>query len=278
MDLVTIACERDIQDLLLQAHSIDKFIDKPCRHWITVEDESLTPEEWHGLLAPYYTRHKLFLAFPKRPPNDDRFYEPFNLGWRNQQRLKLLTGRLSDSDRVMVLDAKNFFIRPTDLNAITIKHGNGRYIEELPPMAKIWCDYLCEELDLSPPPVYPAPLSTPTIYDVSILRNMKIGDIFQRDVVPAGEVLYYFFHVLEFDSPDDTLLGALRYNDDPNNIEYHIEKAKNSLTHGLHRRARKDMQPAAKMIYINWLITLGLNEKLVNNYVGYAMTDDTWGK
>ena len=28
MDLVTIACERDIQDLLLQAHSIDKFIEK----------------------------------------------------------------------------------------------------------------------------------------------------------------------------------------------------------------------------------------------------------
>lgn len=276
MDLVTIACERDIQDLLLQAHSIDKFIDKPCRHWITVEDESLTPEEWHGLLAPYYTRHKLFLAFPKRPPNDDRFYEPFNLGWRNQQRLKLLTGRLSDSDRVMVLDAKNIFIRPTDLDAIPIKHGNGRYTKELPVMAKLWYDYLCEELGLSPPPVYPAPLSTPTIYDVSILRDMEIGDIFQRDVVPAGEVLYYFFHVSEFDPPSDILLGAVTHLDHQD-IDIHIASANTSFTHGLHRRMRKEMSDEAKKTYSDWLISLGLNSTLVNDYVYYMMTDRSWG-
>jgi hypothetical protein len=278
MDLVTVACQRDIQDLLLQAHTIDKFIDKPCRHWITVEDESLTPEEWHGLLAQYYTRHKLFLAFPKRPPNDDRFYEPFNLGWRNQQRLKLLTGRLSDSDRVMVLDAKNFFIRATDLDAISIRHGNGRYTTELPPMAKLWHDYLCEELKLPSPSVYPAPLSTPTIYDVSILRDMNIEDIFEREVVPAGEVLYYFFHVADFDPPSDILLGAVRHNDNPNDIVNHIRKAQNSFTHGLHRRARKEMNDFAKSLYTDWLISLGLNSTLVNDYVYYMMTDETWGK
>jgi hypothetical protein len=275
MDLVTIACERDIQDLLLQAHSIDKFVNKPCRHWITVEDESLTPEEWHGLLLPYYQRHTLCLTFPTRTVK--HFEPPFTFGWRNQQRLKLLTGRLPDSDRVMVLDAKNLFIRSTDLDAIHIKHGNGRYTTELPPMAKIWHDYLCEELNLPSPPVYPASLSTPTIYEVELLRNINIGDIFEREVVPAGEVLFYFFHASNFDQPSDCLLGALRYNDGPNNIEQHIAAASNSFTHGIHRRARKEMSEQAKLTYANWLTDLGLNSTLVNNYVYYIMSDETWG-
>ena len=126
MDLVTIACKRDIQDLLLQAHSIDKFIEKPCRHWITVEDESLTPEEWHSLLSPYYTRHKLNLAFSKRP--DLEFDAPFTLGWRRQQMLKLATAAKSLDDTVLVLDSKNIFVRSTDLDNWPFKHGNGRYI------------------------------------------------------------------------------------------------------------------------------------------------------
>ena len=275
MDLVTIACERDIQDLLLQAHSIDKFIDRPCRHWITVEDESLTPEEWHGLLSSYYTRHKLFLTFSKRP--DLHFNEPFNLGWRRQQKLKLQTGAITGADRVMVLDAKNFFIRPTVLDDITLRHGNGRYATELPPMAKLWNDFLVNELQLPSPVLKPAPLSTPTIYDVSVLQSLDIENIFERDVVPAGEVLYYFFHVKDFDPPSDVLLGALRYNDNPNDIVNHIRKAQNSFTHGLHRRARKEMNDFAKSLYTDWLISLGLNSMLVNNYVYYEMTDETWG-
>ena len=276
MDLVTIACERDIQDILLQAHSIDKFIDKPCRHWITVEDESLTPEEWHGLLSSYYQRHTLYLTFQPRP--ELQFDEPFNLGWRNQQRLKLSTGKLSDSDRVMVLDAKNFFIKPTVMDAIDIRHGNGRYTDVLPPMAKIWKKYLEDNLKLPSPTHFPASLSTPTIYDVSLLRTLDVDEIFFQDAVPAGEVLFYFFHVDAFDMPSDTLLGALRYNDNPNDIVNHIRKAQNSFTHGLHRRARKEMNDFAKSLYADWLIFLGLNSLLVNDYVYYEMIDETWGK
>lgn len=275
MDLVTVACERDIQDLLLQAHSIDKFIQEPCHHWITVEDESLTPDEWHGILSPYYTRHKLNLTFSKRP--DLEFYEPFNLGWRRQQELKLTAVANCVSDRAMVLDAKNFFIRPTILEDISIRHGNGRYTDVLPPMAKLWHDYLCDELKIPSPPKFPAPLSTPTIYDVNLVKRIPIEGVFLQDVVPAGEVLYYFFHVEDqFDAPSDILLGALMVVDDPNDIPSKIEEARNSYTHGLHRRFRNMMPEISKQIYENWLISLGLNKALVKNYVYYNSNDKAW--
>ena len=286
MDLVTIACERDIQDLLLQAHSIDKFIEKPCRHWITVEDESLTPEEWHGFLLPYYQRHTLYLTFSKRP---DLYYDtPFTLGYRRQQVLKLLAAANVYSDTCLVLDCKNFFIKPVDLGLWPYKNGNGRYtiLEEEPAdfFPRQWINHINSVTNLEIPKKFPTRLATPFACTKKYAKAAVEHPWFERlffhePCIPMTEMFYYYFFVPfdELDLPSHNVGGALSFLDNPNDIQKHIEDAKSQLTHGLHRRARKEMTQANKDIYANWLLTIGLNKTLVENYVYYEMTDTTWG-
>jgi hypothetical protein len=283
MELVTIACERDIQDLLLQAHSIDKFIQEPCHHWITVEDESLTPEEWHGILAPYYTRHKLHLTFSKRP--DLYFDAPFTVGYRRQQLLKLETAAKVTSDTSLVLDCKNFFIRSTKLSDWPYKNGNGRYtfLDEEPEyfLPKQWVNYIHTVTGLEMPSKFPPRLATPfactTEYVRAAVEYPKFDGIFyQTSAIPMTEMFYYYFFVPknQLDSFVIDVGGALGYRDNPNEIDHSIIT---SPTHGLHRRARKEMTLDAKVSYADWLISLGLNKQLVNDYVYYEMTDISWG-
>lgn len=293
MDLVTIACERDIQDLLLQAHSIDKFIEKPCRHWITVEDESLTPEEWHSLLSPYYTRHKLNLAFSKRP--DLEFDAPFTLGWRRQQMLKLATAAKSLDDTVLVLDSKNIFVRPTDLDNWPFKHGNGRYInpEERGEMylPRKWTDFIASKTGMTEPKRHPGVLEAPFAATTSYVKTAVEHPLFEylfvqeEGVIPMAEWHYYYFFVDDalLDSPEHIVCSALDHLSIEGNVDEFVNEQIqfclniNSPTHGIHRQVRK-MMSDSKPTYSDWLVSLGLNKTLVDNYVYYEMTDTTWGQ
>lgn len=285
MDLVTVACQRDIQDLLLQAHTIDKFIDRPCRHWITVEDESLTPEEWHGLLAPYYTRHKLFLTFSKRP--DLEFDAPFTIGYRRQQTLKLITAANVLSDVCLVLDCKNFFIKETSLESWPYTNGNGRYtiLEQEPEyfLPRAWVEYIHTNTNIEKPKVFPSRLATPFACTREYARNaiehpMFEKLFFQTEVIPMTEMFYYYFFVPheKIELSGTHVGGALSAYDNPDDIDYHI-KCATGFTHGLHRKARSVMSMKSKQIYKQWLISLDLNPELVNNYVNFKMTDTSWG-
>lgn len=283
MDLVTIACERDIQDLLLQAHSIDKFIDKPCRHWITVEDESLTPEEWHGLLAPYYTRHKLFLTLSKRP--DLHFDEPFTLGYRRQQTLKLLSVSGITSEVCVVLDCKNIFVKPFTLSHWPYRNGKGKYTtldEEADTFfPRQWIDCIHRKTGLPIPSKFPPRLATPFACMPKYAKRATDHPLFEElffhtdECIPMTEMFYYYFFVPEeeLDQFDVDVGGALRYDNEIENISLDT-----GYTHGLHRKARNNMTQEAKDNYSNWLISLGLNKTLVENYVYYEMTDQTWGE
>lgn len=293
MDLVTVACERDIQDLLLQAHSIDKFIQEPCHHWITVEDESLTPDEWHGILSPYYQRHKLHLTFSRRP--DLYFDPPFTLGWRRQQILKLTTSAMADADHVLVLDCKNIFVRPTNLNDWPFKHGNGRYIyphekgEHYLPTK--WIEYVHQKTGMKSPEKHPgmleAPFAATTKYVRDAISHPQFLDLFMQndDVVPMAEWHYYYFFVPpeELDPPIHLVCSAANHLDIKGDIDEFITEqiifceSIDSPTHGLHRRVRTLMTDDSCEMYSNWLCSLGLNKELVDNYVYYEMTDTTWG-
>ena len=296
MDLVTIACERDIQDLLLQAHSIDKFIEKPCIHWITVEDESLTPEEWHGLLAPYYTRHKLHLTFSQRP--DLTFEEPFNLGYRRQQILKLQAAASVPADNVLVLDCKNIFVRPTDLETWPYKNGIGRYtsldIEPEDFFPRQWIRYVHERTELKIPNKFPPCLATPyavtTKYARAAVNHPLFESLFynKEDFFPMTEMFYLQFFIPNevLEEETDTICSAVSYYDIPNIDDcddhfklmiYYCVDVYNSPTHGLHRKVRRHIPNSAKAIYSEWLKSLGLNSTLVDNYVYFMAKDAVWG-
>ena len=89
MDLVTVTCGRDKKIMGLQSHSIDKFIAKPCTHWVLIEDNTMSIEEWQSYLQPHYTRHSLKLI-KNFLPEEDCVDTVVAQGWHRQQILKFM--------------------------------------------------------------------------------------------------------------------------------------------------------------------------------------------
>lgn len=114
MDLVTVTCLRDYHEMMMQAESMQKFVD-PCTHWVIVNDDDNIISQssyqtfWKNSLEPYYENHTLQLLFPKFDIED------INVGWNRQQYYKLIIGEYIKDD-YLILDSKNFFIKPCNIN------------------------------------------------------------------------------------------------------------------------------------------------------------------
>jgi len=108
MDLLTIACDRDLYLMDSQARSIQKFV-APCTHWIFVNKTQKSRQEWTDLLSPYYTNHKLNLVFT----DDIKTFDDMD-GYNTQQYWKLTAVDIIQSDFV-IIDSKNIFVRNTNL-------------------------------------------------------------------------------------------------------------------------------------------------------------------
>jgi hypothetical protein len=292
VDLVTIACKRDIQDLLLQAHSIDKFIEKPITHYVTVEDTHLSLDQWQDILSPYYTKHTLRLNTYRRDPTLDAVFADwgrFGHGWRRQQYLKLLT--TSDhviSDHALVLDSKNLFVRPTDLYSWPVKHGNGAYLTRDTiftgtnhDIIQGWLLYFSEISGKQIPDKFGRLLETPFVFEKKIVQQMAedfdLEALFlNQDVTPNSEFHTYMFYVDPDELPEekDIICNAIspfdmiegRYDQ---SIRNDVERCLNidSPTHGLHKTVRENLPSKTGMFYTEWLLSLGLNDELVKQYM-----------
>lgn len=106
--LVTVTCGRDLRQMVLQSHSIQKFITCPCTHHVFIEDQTLSISELTDILSPYYTKHQLIVYKDDSNPQ-------INLnGWYRQQIIKINAVNHINED-YLILDSKNFFIKPTSL-------------------------------------------------------------------------------------------------------------------------------------------------------------------
>lgn len=120
MYLATVTCYRDFPQLLLQAESIQKFVE-PCKHVIVINQDNADVDFYYRWLKPYYTNHELVII-----PKIDYFYPVKGLKssleligtsveWRIQQLQKLLLAYEFD-DNYVLLDSKNFFVKPININ------------------------------------------------------------------------------------------------------------------------------------------------------------------
>lgn len=105
--IVTVTCKNDFTSMLRQAESIQKFVE-PCEHLVIIEDENFDKRFWIKHLSKYYTNHKLVLK------SYNHFLRIPQSGWVRQQALKLLAA-LDCPDEYLILDTKDFFIRPCKL-------------------------------------------------------------------------------------------------------------------------------------------------------------------
>ena len=116
MNFVTVTCSTDFDAMLLQSSSLEFVIDN-ITHFVIIQDSKIELEQWQSALSPYYTRHTLVLI-----QNDLSL--KYN-GWRQQQILKLEIAKKINTENYLVLDSKNFFIKPFNITDWDVLHGNG---------------------------------------------------------------------------------------------------------------------------------------------------------
>jgi hypothetical protein len=119
MDLLTVTCNRDFQQMILQAESISKFV-KPCIHWVIINEPDPDINYWRHHLTPYYKNHMLKV----KPRLVESTVEN---GWYTQQLQKIAAAQLILKD-YMVLDSKNFFIKNVDIDNFQHILGNGNQV------------------------------------------------------------------------------------------------------------------------------------------------------
>jgi hypothetical protein len=135
MYLATVTCNRDFQQMLLQAESIQRFLN-PCKHVIIINESVPDIDFWYRWLKPYYTNHELVIipridyAYPSGSIGTRTNYgeiDAVSSGWRSQQLQKMLLAYKYEDD-YLLLDSKNFFIKPTELSEWDNSIGSGSYL------------------------------------------------------------------------------------------------------------------------------------------------------
>jgi hypothetical protein len=130
MYLATVTCYRDFPQLLLQAESIQKFLE-PCKHVIIVNQDNPDIDFYHRWLEPYYTKHELVIIpkiqynYPIKGLLKNLNILGTGIEWRIQQLQKLLLAYEYEED-YLLLDSKNFFIKPANLNQWSSIIGCGK--------------------------------------------------------------------------------------------------------------------------------------------------------
>lgn len=296
MDLLTVVCERDLQDMLLQAESIELFVTEPVTHRILIEDGSQSKEWWTEILSRFYRKHNLVLEWSERPEMEP-FNEPFNYGYRRQMAEKLKLAAKSDQETVLMLDAKNIFIRDVNVHDWPYKLGNGMNakLSDKPAdwFPRQWIDYIHHRTGRPIPKLVPGSMATPfaltTKYVRDAVNNPEFDELFydHSGGIPMTETTLYYFYVPvdEIDPPGPVVMGSMNHMHKPADGDWEREVNTSILsagfydspTHGLHRKVRYLMNNQAKRNYFDWLVSLGFDPILAYDYTYFIMTDQTPG-
>jgi len=194
-DLVTIICSRDRGIQELQSYSLDLMVTNTCNHYVVVEDDKMSIEEWRTILSPYYTRHHLHLIsgtsllLPEHYVNDS----PIKNGWHRSSVLKLLIADKIQSDKYLMLDSKNFFVHQQQLSDWSLTDGNG-LVENYNNRGWNEVNDFCLQHDI-PIPEDAYTSVTPFIYDTTIVKDLIKFDIpslfFNKKKWWSSEVFLY---------------------------------------------------------------------------------------
>jgi hypothetical protein len=176
MDIVTITCGRDRGIQELQSYSLNLMVEASYDHYVVIEDKTLSIDEWDEILSPYYTNHKLHIV-PSMVPekyykNDSRIKN----GWHRSAILKLLIAEKVTSPRYLILDSKNIFIKPQNIDEWPIKDGNG-IVENYTHRSWKEVNEFCTANGISvPTEMYMS--ATPFVVDTKIVKKIINFDIF----------------------------------------------------------------------------------------------------
>lgn len=126
MHVLTVTCWKDRFQFLLQIYSIKKYLRGNFKHFIVINDDIIDRTEknikiWHSLInETYQDRIDYEIIFPEW----DKDWGDCHYGWRSQQVYKFFFYDRILNDYV-ILDSKNFFIRPVNIENFIGMIGSG---------------------------------------------------------------------------------------------------------------------------------------------------------
>lgn len=204
MIINTVTYSKDIHVMLLQAHSIEKFVVSPVVHYVYIQDDRIPFYLWEKALSPIYKKHKLVLLNNKFKIFDD---ESKAQGWNEQQYIKLMLASEMPEGYILSLDSKNLFCAQTDIEKVFFGYEGSLgtdvdvYTSRL-EWVKYWSDWikLIENFTAINSPIQRFP-HTPFVLKSSSLRKMNkhlnVKQLFQeasmKGIKPSEYMLYNFF-------------------------------------------------------------------------------------
>jgi len=261
MDLVTVTCNLDFNQMLLQAESISKFL-KPCTHWVVINDQNIDKQKWETALAPYYHNHTLKLLTP------DWNSIPAWDGWSKQQAYKFTISKYLNDD-YLLLDSKNFFIKSTNIEEWNNIQGCG-LSENLLNKGNKWLPTIqayATKLNIAPATTITC-MQTPYVFKIKEIK--KLGDIdlfvdwFLKHPVTPSEFIFYS-HLINYKEnsqpvckhftlwPKTSAISSKQLN--------YFDLEKNIKVFGVHRRYLEKLNFEQIDVLNEWLIELGFQNK-----------------
>lgn len=225
MYLATVTCNRDFQQMLLQAESIGKFVD-PCDHVIIINEDKPDLDFWYRWLKPYYTNHKLNIIprieykYPlSLSESKNKFIQSdiTSIGWRTQQLQKMLLA-YEFQDDYLLLDSKNFFTKRTNINEWNNIIGSGTFLEStdinhFTTSSKIYSELLKEPLEFYLKPQTPFKITRQSLITKCELSQLAYLLFYpESQGHPASEGIFYSHFV-----KDEMIQFHNSYNPDNRN-------------------------------------------------------------
>ena len=269
MDLVTVTCTRDFEQMILQAHSIDVFLTRPCRHWVFVEDQTTELDTWRQALSPWYKKHKLELL-----PGRHYDIPGINTGWDRQQLIKMEAAKFVRTNTYLVLDSKNFFVKPTNLYNWPVSEGNNLIYDIKRDQPFIpWLTAFCEDYKLSfssaaCEPVTPFRLDTDTVLK---LLDLDVSKIFSNPLDGISEFVLYSIYTQsqgrqlpEGPTANVTIYDQKTLLSDDAAVFEDMYGWPLVCQLGLHRASLENL-PEHPRVFCQWLASKGLELSVINN-------------
>jgi hypothetical protein len=272
MTLVTVTYHAEKEMMRLQADSLELFLDKPCTHIVIIQDRVMTRHEWWSYLKPHYKKHRLKLYSIEEicRLNDDMG------GWYQQQLAKIYVSWSVDTDSYLILDSKNFFIKPTDLDQWSVQEGNGfpalpeipwKQVLDIPfnEMIEDFCRLIEFNTQLPRPEFFLRP-HPPFKINTAHARSMSDYDLIPlftyEGVLPSEFILYQYFN--KDTCKDDRRMCENFFT--PEQVVDRMDLARIALHDqtrmlGIHQRSISPQLSEKKLV--DWLIARGFEKNVV---------------
>ena len=222
MNLVTVTCKMDVNDMIRQCKSIDRFC-KGIKHYVIVNDDTVDLDMWRNLLTPHYKNNSLQLLelnWKKYTNLNTRIkflLGEYNKGYHLQQLFKLIVSKIIKDD-YLVLDSKYFFIKEPDYTYWYTLECNNKVIHssEVDQYKALTLKKYYNRLGIEVPQYIYNNL-TPFLISYNVIKHISDSDIkWFNNQENLYEYLFYSAYILKdkkvFPKKQSRLKDVIYYN------------------------------------------------------------------